>query len=80
MKKKNTIVMPKLSPSMKDAVLVAWNKEINEEVRKGDVLFEVETDKVVCEIEATADGVLEQKFFDEGDHIRVGETVAELID
>ena len=72
MKRKKTIVMPKLSPSMKDAVLVAWNKEINEEVRKGDVLFEVETDKVVCEIEATADGVLEQKFFDEGDHIRVG--------
>ena len=47
MKRKKTIVMPKLSPSMKDAVLVAWNKEINEEVRKGDVLFEVETDKVV---------------------------------
>lgn len=70
--------MPSLSPDMEDAVLVAWSKDLNEPVRKGDVIFEVETDKVVCEIEATDDGVLEAMCFEEGDRIKPGDTIAIL--
>ena len=52
------IYMPRLSPDMRDGVLVSWLKDKNEQVCKGDAIFEIETDKVVCEVEATADGVL----------------------
>lgn len=80
-KEQKTIVsMPKLSPKMEDAVLVAWSKELNELVKAGDVLFEVETDKVVCEIEATEDGVLAEKLAEEGDTVKVGESIAVLTD
>lgn len=78
MEERRRITMPKLNPSMEDAVLVAWAKEPEEPIHAGDVLFEVETDKVVCEIEATEDGVLEKLCFEEGDRIRAGETVAVL--
>ncbi|MCI8645976.1 MAG: biotin attachment protein [Firmicutes bacterium] len=78
MKETKNITMPKLSPSMEEAVLVAWAKEPQEQVQAGDVLFEVETDKVVCEIEATEDGVLERLCFEEGDPIKPGQTVAVL--
>ena len=79
MKKAKTILMPKLSPTMEEAVLVAWNKEEGESVKSGEILFEVETDKVVCEIEATADGVLDKLCFDEGDRVKPGELVAVLL-
>ncbi|MCQ4638272.1 biotin attachment protein [Anaerovorax odorimutans] len=72
----NKIQMPKMSPSMEAGVLVAWNKELEEPVREGEVLFEVETDKVVCEIEAPCDGVLAEMCYSEGDRVKVGETVA----
>lgn len=70
------IEMPKLAPDMKDGVLVSWIKELDDQVKAGDVLFEVESDKVVCEIEATGDGRLDQVFFEEGERVKVGETVA----
>lgn len=75
---KKKITMPKLSPGMEEAVLVAWTKELNEQVQAGDILFEVETDKVVCEIEATANGILEAICFEEGERIKPGDTVAVL--
>lgn len=78
MEQKKKITMPKLSPGMEEAVLVAWTKDLDEPVQAGDVLFEVETDKVVCEIEATADGTLETMCFEEGDRIKPGDTVAVL--
>ena len=70
------IKMPKLSSNMKKGVLAAWNKEIGEEVKKGEILFEVETDKVVSEVESTENGVLKKIMFDEGDEVDVDEIVA----
>lgn len=73
---KVNIQMPQLAPEMKDGVLVSWVKEADDWVEVGDVLFEVETDKAVCEIEATEKGRLTQMRFEEGDRVKVGETVA----
>lgn len=70
------IKMPKLSSNMKKGVLAAWNKEIGEEVKKGEILFEVETDKVVSEVESAENGVLKKIMFDEGDEVDVDEIVA----
>lgn len=79
MTNKNMITMPKLSADMKEATIVSWNKALNDDVRKGDVLFEVETDKVVCEVEATCDGRLGEVYFEEGDKVRSGVAVAAIV-
>lgn len=70
------IKMPKLSDKMEKGVLVAWNKKPGENVKKGDVIFELETDKVVSEIESMENGTLEKVLYEEGDEIGVDEIVA----
>lgn len=72
------IKMPKLSANMENGVIVSWNKEPGERVEKGDILFEVETDKVVSEVESLDKGKLKKIHFVEGDRIKVDETVAEI--
>jgi pyruvate/2-oxoglutarate dehydrogenase complex dihydrolipoamide acyltransferase (E2) component len=73
---KKMIRMPKLSDKMEKGVLVAWTKEPGQTVKKGEVIFELETDKVVSEIESMENGTLEQVLFHEGDEVKVDEIVA----
>ncbi len=73
---KNTITMPALTPEMKSGVFCAWCKEPGEAVKRGEVLFEIETDKVVSQVEAEEDCILEQQLVEEGDEIEVGTPVA----
>ena len=47
------ITMPKLRPEMENGVLCAWLKEEGDAVQAGEPLYEIETDKVVNQIEAT---------------------------
>ncbi len=70
------IYMPKLSSCMEEGVIISWLKEQGEQVKKGEPVFEIETDKVVCEVEATADGILSEMCFEEGSYARVGAVVA----
>lgn len=72
------IKMPKLRPEMKDGVLCAWLKEEGNEVKAGEPIFEIETDKVVNQIEASEDGVLDKQLFEEGDTVEVGTAVGLL--
>ena len=48
------IKMPKLRPEMESGVVCAWLKEEGQQVLAGEPLYEIETDKVVSQIEATA--------------------------
>ncbi|MFL0270029.1 biotin/lipoyl-containing protein [Candidatus Clostridium radicumherbarum] len=73
---KKEIKMPKLSENMEKGVLAGWNIKIGDRVKKGDIIFEVETDKVVSEIESMEEGILKESFFEEGDEVKVGETIA----
>src|SRR4051794_5351777 len=52
------ILMPALSPTMTEGTLARWLKHEGDQVRTGDVIAEIETDKATMEIEATDDGVL----------------------
>ena len=63
------LVMPKLQPEMKSGVLCAWLKDEGDEIHKGDALYEIETDKVVNQIEATEDGILCRQLCEEGDTV-----------
>lgn len=72
------INMPKLGPDMETGILCAWLKEEGESVTAGEPLFEIETNKVVNQIEATESGVLKQLLVEEGDLVAVNAAVAVL--
>src|SRR6267378_5650227 len=52
------VILPKLGLTMDEGRLVAWHKREGDRVEKGEVLFEVETDKANMEIEASASGIV----------------------
>ena len=70
------IKMPKLRPEMKEGVLCAWLKEEGDRVSVGEPVFEIETDKVVNQVESTEDGVIKKLLFEDGDTVAVDTAVA----
>src|SRR3954468_16381606 len=60
------ILMPALSPTMTEGKLARWLKNVGDEVRAGDVIAEIETDKATMEVEAVDEGKLSQILVDEG--------------
>jgi pyruvate dehydrogenase E1 component beta subunit len=60
------ILMPALSPTMTEGKLSRWLKHIGDDVRAGDVIAEIETDKATMEVEAADEGKLAQILVDEG--------------
>ncbi|MDX1378062.1 MAG: dihydrolipoamide acetyltransferase family protein [Anaerolineales bacterium] len=71
-----TINMPKLGFDMAEGVLVRWVKQIGENIDKGDVLAEIETDKATVEVESPASGVVLQLIVDQGDVVPVSAPIA----
>lgn len=69
------IVLPKLSKDMKEGVIVNWCKKPGEVFEKGEPLFEVETSKVICEVEAKGNGRVKDILVEEGSNITVGDAV-----
>jgi pyruvate dehydrogenase E2 component (dihydrolipoamide acetyltransferase) len=70
------IVMPKLGFDMREAVLVSWNKEIGDQVTKGEVVAEIESDKATLELESQAAGMLLKFLAGDGDVVPVGGNLA----
>src|SRR3979490_1811682 len=60
------ILMPALSPTMTEGKLSRWLKHVGDDVRAGDVIAEIETDKATMEVEAVDEGKLAQILVDEG--------------
>lgn len=71
--------MPKLSDTMEEGTVLEWKKEDGAQVRRGEVLAEVESDKASFEIEAEADGVL-HIVVDTGTPVPVGDLIARIGD
>jgi pyruvate dehydrogenase E2 component (dihydrolipoamide acetyltransferase) len=74
------VILPKLGLTMEEGRLVAWRKREGERVAKGDVLFEVETDKATMEVEAPASGVVRRLLVREGDYAPVARVIAFIAD
>ena len=74
-----SVVMPALEMAQETGKLVSWKKKTGEQVKKGEMLLEVETDKAVVEIEAAGDGILGGVTAKEGDVVPVGQTIAWLL-
>src|SRR6202012_171825 len=60
------ILMPALSPTMTEGKLTRWLKDVGDDVRAGDVIAEIETDKATMEVEAVDEGKLARILVDEG--------------
>lgn len=72
------IVVPQISEVASEIVLVRWLKSEGEAVRKGDPLFEIDTDKYVVEIEAFEDGTLAEVVVAAGTVVEPGQVVGRL--
>ncbi|MFC6591980.1 2-oxoglutarate dehydrogenase complex dihydrolipoyllysine-residue succinyltransferase [Deinococcus lacus] len=72
------IKVPVFSESVSEGTLLAWNKKVGEAVKRGDILAEIETDKVVLEVTAQSDGVLESIQKQEGDTVLSEEVLGTL--
>jgi dihydrolipoamide dehydrogenase len=65
------VIMPKLGFNMDEGQLVKWHKKEGEYVEKGEILFEILTDKTNMEIEATASSYVKKLLVDEGEKVPV---------
>ena len=72
------VKVPTLPESVSDGTLVNWKKKPGEAVKRGENLVDLETDKVVLDIPAPADGVLGQILRQEGDIVTTGDVIATL--
>lgn len=72
------VVMPKLGATMEEGTIVSWLVQVGEEVEEGDPIAEVQTDKIIMELEAEEDGVLLKTLYEAGTTVSVHEVVAYL--
>ncbi|GAC1344288.1 MAG: pyruvate dehydrogenase complex dihydrolipoamide acetyltransferase [Ktedonobacteraceae bacterium] len=68
--------MPRLSDTMQEGTIAHWLKKSGDEVKKGDILAEIETDKATMDLEAYDAGVLEQILVQEGETVPIGQAIA----
>ena len=74
----DTIIMPQLGETVAEGKILTWFKSVGEDVKLGDKLFEVETDKVTIEVEAVSAGKLSEIRVGQGQSAKVGAVVAVL--
>src|SRR5579859_2132494 len=70
------ITMPRLSDTMQEGTIARWLKKPGDEIKKGDVLAEIETDKATMDLEAYEAGTLQQIIVQEGETVPIGQPVA----
>src|ERR1051325_949488 len=70
------ILMPRLSDTMTEGVIASWHKKIGDNVSKGDLLAEVETDKATMDLESYKDGTLLHIGGGNGSKIQVNDLLA----
>jgi pyruvate dehydrogenase E2 component (dihydrolipoamide acetyltransferase) len=70
------VILPKLGQTMDEGAIVEWVKQEGEPVKRGDLLFTVESDKAVLEVEATARGFLRKVLVPEGQTVPVLTVIA----
>jgi pyruvate dehydrogenase E1 component beta subunit len=71
--------MPALSPTMEEGTLSKWLVKVGDNVKSGDILAEIETDKATMEFEAVDEGVISEIFVEEGaEGVKVGTIIATI--
>jgi 2-oxoglutarate dehydrogenase E2 component (dihydrolipoamide succinyltransferase) len=72
------VKVPALPESVADATIAAWHKKVGETVTRDENILDLETDKVVLEVPAPADGVLTEILFKEGDTVTSSQVLARI--
>ncbi|MFH1825619.1 MAG: dihydrolipoamide acetyltransferase family protein [Candidatus Firestonebacteria bacterium] len=74
------VIMPKLGETMEEGVIGKLFKKEGDKIEKGEIIFELTTDKAVFEVEASKSGVIRKLLAKEGDTVKVIEPVAYISD
>lgn len=74
--KQHEVKAPSFPESIQEGTVASWNKKVGEAVKRDEVLAEIETDKVVLEVVAPADGVLTEIKAEEGSQVESEEVLA----
>lgn len=70
------VIMPKQGQSVETCIITKWFRQKGEKVSAGDILFSYETDKAAFDLEAPADGILLETFYEAGEEVPVLSNVA----
>ncbi len=68
--------MPRLSDTMQEGTIARWLKKPGDQIKKGDIVAEIETDKATMDLESFDAGVLEQILVPEGETVPIGQAIA----
>ena len=72
------IIVPAMGESITEGTISKWIVKVGDTVSQGDLLLELETDKVNLEISAEQDGVIAEILMNEGDTVKIGESVGKI--
>ena len=72
------ITMPRLSDTMEEGTIASWLKKPGEEVKRGDVIAQIETDKATMDLTAFESGTLQEILVPEGQTVAIGQPVARI--
>ncbi|AFL84830.1 pyruvate dehydrogenase complex dihydrolipoamide acetyltransferase, long form [Belliella baltica DSM 15883] len=72
----NLITMPKMSDTMTEGVIASWLKKVGDEIKAGDIIAEVETDKATMELESYDDGILLHIGVEAGEAVEIDGVIA----
>ena len=70
------IIIPSLGETVDEGKVIKWMKQVGDEIKEGDVLCEVETDKATAEVPSTINGTLKEILIEEGATVPVGQKIA----
>jgi len=73
------VVMPKLGLTMQDGKITKWLKKEGDQVERGDILYELETEKITFMVEANESGILGKIVVPEGETVAVGTIVGYIV-
>ena len=69
------IILPKTDDEINESTITFWHLQEGDDVKKGDILVEIQTEKAVTEIEAEVDGTLEKINVKRGEVAKVGDVL-----
>lgn len=76
----NKIIMPSAGQTTDELLILRWYKSIGDIIKRGDILFEIETDKATISVESYTEGTLLEIKYQEGELVKIGEIVAYIGD